>query len=282
MKRILAISGSRADAGLLEWPVKVLRESFDVIFEKLEPYDPSDAFSFAEFKLNERKPDCLLILGDRWEILQAAIAAHLQRIPIAHIGGGDTSEGSYDNQMRDAISMLATYHFATSEIAAMKLHHLLGREHVHMVGNIAIDYIRHGDWKQERSIQVPYVVVSYQRETADMTNELPTLIDTLPPIHKVFVLSNIDTGSTEINAVIKGYCSGRKDASWTAGRSHAEFLNLIYHCELFIGNSSSMFYECPELGVKTQIIGKRQQGRVIPTGDGKSSERIREILCRVL
>lgn len=285
MKRILAISGSRADYGLLEWPVKVLRESFEVQFERMESVflrDAGDAYQIAAKLLKQHKPDCLLILGDRWEILQAAIAAHLQRIPIAHIGGGDVSLGSYDDAMRDCISVLASWNFATSESAADRMRdcHF---NHVHMVGNIAIDYIRHGDWKRERPYQEPYCVVSYQAETIDGTVDREAVVKAIGLRNAVFIRPNPDAGSDKINEFIDSYMRLSAPSGYVVDQlPHGEFLNLIYHCELFIGNSSSMFYECPELGVKTQLIGKRQQGRVIPTGDGNASERIREILCRSL
>lgn len=279
MKRILAISGSRADYGLLEWPVKVLRENFEVEFRRLDAETPAYAFQDSSDEMESLKPDCLLILGDRWEILQAAIAAHLHRIPIAHIGGGDVSLGSYDDAMRDCITRLATYHFVTSWPSFWKVHDIRTEGHVHMVGNIAIDYIRHGDWKRDRPYAEPYVVVSYQAETIDGYIEQDwTFMDN--DIKTIFLRPNPDNGSDKVNALLE---SMRLESDiYLDALPHAEFLNLIYHCELFIGNSSSMLYECPELGVKTQIIGKRQQGRVVPTGDGKASERIREILCRVL
>lgn len=268
MKRILAISGSRADYGLLEWPVKVLTESFKVHFDKLQSKDPGTAYKESYALIGVTRPDCLLILGDRWEILQAAIAAHLQRVPIAHIGGGDCSYGSYDQEMRDCISLMAKYHFATSELSAELLRGELNCNNVHMVGNPAIDYIRNAGWKRERPHAEPYVVVSYQAETIDDTVDLDAVHEAIAGRQAIWIKPNPDRGSERIPA--------------TEEFSHAEFLNLIYHCEEFIGNSSSMLYEAPELGIKCRMIGKRQQGRVAPTGDGKASERIREVLCQSL
>src|SRR6185436_530844 len=196
MKRILAISGSRADYGLLEWPVKVLRERFEVEFVRGNWIDPANAWTAADATLRFYKPDCLLILGDRWEILQAAIAAHLQRIPIAHIGGGDTSLGSYDDQMRDAISVLAKYHFTTSPQAEERLAQLLQYQMIYMIGNIAIDYIRHGDWKRERPADEtdPYVVVSYQAETIDGRIDWDAVVAAIGGRDAYFLRPNADAG----------------------------------------------------------------------------------------
>ena len=284
MKRILCISGSRADYGLLEWPVKVLREAFWVELVEMKAGDPSSAFSSAKSYLDHFDPDCLLILGDRWEILQAAIAAHLQRVPIAHIGGGDVTEGSYDDAMRDCISRLAKWHFVTSWESYWKVHDLRTEGNVRMVvGNIALDYIMHGDWKRERPYAKPYVVVSYQPETVDGKNEFPDLMESLPSDGLIdIILPNADVGSEEIAEQADVYARSMFGVTLHESLPHAEFLNLIYHCEEFIGNSSAMLYEAPALGVKCRMIGKRQQGRVAPTGDGKASERIKEVLCREL
>ena len=289
MKRILCISGSRADYGLLEWPVKVLREAFDVGFYRLNAEAPDEAYHEAAGMMVDAKPDCLLILGDRWEILQAAIAAHLQRVPIAHIGGGDVTEGSYDDAMRDCISRLAKWHFVTSWGSRCELSLKFGKyphwdvSKLHMVGNIALDYIMHGDWKRERPYAKPYVVVSYQPETVDGKNEFPDLMESLPSDGLIdIILPNADVGSEEIAEQADVYARSMFGVTLHESLPHAEFLNLIYHCEEFIGNSSAMLYEAPALGVKCRMIGKRQQGRIAPTGDGKASERIKEVLCREL
>jgi UDP-hydrolysing UDP-N-acetyl-D-glucosamine 2-epimerase len=283
MKRILAISGSRADYGLLEWPVKVLRESFEVDFEKLWQLDFGKMHDVVAIVCGSSvRPDCILLLGDRFEILAAAIAAHLQRVPIAHIGGGDVTLGSYDDAMRDCISRMATYHFATSTESFVRLCTMGGVE-VHNIGNPAIDYIRNADWKRERPYTKTYVVVSYQAETSDGTIEQDWSFLSAPFMsdkNVVFIRPNPDAGSDKVNELIDELCCYGDIV--LDQLPHAEFLNLIYHCEEFIGNSSSMLYEAPELGVKCRMIGKRQQGRVVPTGDGKASERIKEVLCRCL
>lgn len=283
MKRILVISGSRADYGLLEWPVKVLRESFEVCFAQIFPDKPSDAFDHSDGYLASIKPDCLLILGDRWEILQAAIASHLRRVPIAHIAGGDVTLGSYDDAMRDCISRLAEWHFVTSWESFWNVYDFRTDGKVFMIGNIALDYIMHGDWKRERPIAEPYVVISYQAETIDGTNEIFSILKDMDySKHWVFMLPNNDNGSAEIKATIREWCHGGVRNTVYESLPRAEFLNLLYHCDEFIGNSSAMLYEAPTLGVKCRMIGKRQKGRVAPTGDGNASERIREILCRYL
>ena len=263
--KLLVVSGSRADWGMLEWPIKVLREDkfFDVRVVKLWNVGFAQAFRDAGARMEDEKPDRILILGDRFEILAVATAAHLKRVPIAHIAGGDVTEGSYDDAMRDCISRMADMHFVTSTSAMARLTHL-GCKNVHLVGSPGIDYIRHADWKRERPITNPYVVVAYYPETIDGTVDIAAVDAAIAGRKAVWISANPDAGSERIP-------NGQT-------YPHDEFLNLIYHCEEFIGNSSAMLYEAPELGIKTRMIGKRQRGRTIPMGDGLASQRIANTL----
>jgi UDP-N-acetylglucosamine 2-epimerase len=124
----------------------------------------ADVYGFLE----QNRPDLMLILGDRFEILAAATAAHLQRVPIAHIAGGDITEGSYDDAMRDCISRMASIHFVTSTSAMARLS-ALGMRNIHLVGNPGADYIRHAPWRSDAPYPKPYVVVAYYPETIDGT-----------------------------------------------------------------------------------------------------------------
>ena len=265
MKRILVVSGSRADWGPLEWPVKVLQEEAEFSVSVLKIWGASPDLAYVETlgAIARERPDLMLILGDRYEILAAALAAHLQRVPIAHIAGGDVSEGSYDDAMRDCISRMATLHFVTSDAAWDRLTRL-GYANVHMVGSPGVDYIRHADWRGPRPITESYVVVAYYPETIDGTVDLEAVYAAIAGRRAVWCSPNQDRGAERI----------------PAGEifEHAEFLNLLAHCEEFIGNSSALLYEAPFLGIKTRMIGKRQRGRVQPWGDGLASERIREAL----
>lgn len=278
--KITIVTGSRADYGLLEWPIKTLQE--DPFFEgqilNVWGHKFDEAFCRAAICFEKERPDMLLLLGDRFEILAVTIAAHLLRIPIAHIGGGDVTEGSYDDAMRDAISRMASIHFVTSASAMARLSHG-GYRNIHLVGNPGIDFIRHGKWKKERPMEEAYVAVSYQAETIDGIIEFDKVVEAVNGRKAIYFMPNADAGSAEIRRLILEQC-GPDGAAAACHEfvSHDHFLNLIFHCEEFIGNSSSILYEAPELGVKTHMIGKRQAGRVVPFGDGLASERIRTIL----
>lgn len=277
--KITIVTGSRADYGLLEWPIKALQE--DAFFQgqilKIWGATFDQAFRSCTESFTAERPDVMLCLGDRFEILAAATAAHLLRISIAHIGGGDVTEGSYDDAMRDCISRMGAIHFATSQSAMVRLA-ARGHCNIHLVGNPGVDYIRYADWRKERPIAEPYVVVSYQAETIDGTNAFKALLLDLPEnLHQCFIMPNPDRGNDAIRQAILD-CQLGAMTSYHEYLPHAEFLNLLAHCDEFIGNSSAMLYEAPELGIKTRMIGKRQKGRALPWGDGKASERIRDIL----
>ncbi len=268
--KIVVISGSRADAGLLQPVIDALRadEYFDVEVFRISPPNFADAYQDCADMFDDR-PDMLLILGDRYEILAAAIAAHLQRIPIAHIGGGDVTLGSYDDAMRDCISRMATIHFATSHVSAATLLMVDYRRAVCMVGSPGVDVIMRGEWKTGvPAIAKPYVVVNYQAETIDGTVDLQAVNEAIAGRNSLWIKPNPDAGNEKLP----------ENARWNF--SHHEYLNIIYHCEELIGNSSSLLYEAPffDPPVKTRMIGRRQQGRVQPFGDGKASERIVSIL----
>lgn len=280
--KITVITGSRADYAPLEWPIKTLQEDafFTVDVLRIWGADFDKAFRTCTDAFTAQRPDLVLILGDRYEILGAATAAHLLRVPIAHIGGGDVTEGSYDDAMRDAISRMSSIHFVTSTSAMARLSHM-GFGGIHLVGSPGIDYIRHAPWKDKRPIAEPYVVVSYQAETIDEDfragRHIGRIFAELPNDKiRVFIRPNPDRGSVLINDIINS-AEHIRDRVYDF-LPHAEFLNLIYHCDEFIGNSSAMLYEAPELGIKTRMIGKRQKGRTIPFGDGNASARIVNIL----
>ena len=275
--KITIVTGSRADMGLLEWPIKTMQEDdfFKGQILKIWGATFDQAFRTCTESFTAEQPDLMLCLGDRYEILAAATAAHLLRVPIAHIGGGDVTEGSYDDAMRDSISRMASVHFVTSTSAMARLSNM-GFRNVHLVGNPGIDYIRHAQWRGERPIAEPYVVVSYQAETIDGTIDVEGVREAIGSRYAVIIFPNPDRGSELLRSALDKL-RHPGETTWDY-MPHGQFLNFLAHCEEFIGNSSAMLYEAPELGIKTRMIGKRQKGRTIPMGDGQASARMVNIL----
>ena len=263
--KVVVLTGSRADKGLLD-PVydELSTQGVDVYWRGAT--DPVEVC------------DCVVLLGDRHEVLHAAIGYYRERIPIAHLCGGDTSEGSYDEGFRDCLSRLATWHFVTNAPAASRLAHY---GNVHLVGSTGADVLaRH---KTTRPLPEPYVLVSYQPETATGANRIDEVLASLPADKvKVLFLPNDDTGSQDITRSILRYEAGREaeheDVIVHRSVPHALFLDLLAHCDEFIGNSSAMLYEAPFYGVKTRMVGDRQKGRVAPILKPGASRRISEVL----
>ena len=275
---ICVINGSRADEGLLAWPMVELRNAGEDVWPlDIKGLPAWDAMKQVAESFERWRPDWMLVLGDRYEALGAALAAHLWRVPIAHLCGGDQTEGSYDDAMRDCISRLATLHLVTSPQSESRLL-AMGYSQVHLVGNPGIDYIRRASWKRaERPLPVPYVLVSYQAETLDGTDEMAAVLESLPDKLAVILMPNPDRGSEAIRDTILSYCHNHEALVYESV-PHDDFLNLLAFCDEFIGNSSAIFYEAVELNVQTRLIGNRQGGRVVPWGDGSASERIVKLL----
>ncbi len=135
--------GSRADAGYLDW--LLLQLQADHFFE-VKLITMVDGMAVSDRK---GTMDWLLVFGDRIEVLLSAVSAYSLQIPICHLAGGDRTRSSYDDAFRDCISRMATLHCAMSHQAARRLQSM-GYANVHMVGNLALDYIQHAHWRLPR------------------------------------------------------------------------------------------------------------------------------------
>lgn len=292
--KIAVISGNRADIAALT-PVAQALEAHWIFVDTLPSRDRHDsaiscgqAMMMAADQLEQLNPELAILGGDRFEILGAACAAHLMRIPIAHLSGGDVTEGSVDDTTRHAISKLASIHFPTNEESAARLL-AMGEEdwRIHMVGAPQIDYLLTKQLFEKdetlRRLGVgsgDYILVAYQPATAleEPLLECNQLLaelsqDDLP---KVFTTVNTDAGGVEISQRIQRFC--RPGIDHVVLMDQKLFLSAMKHCEYMIGNSSAGFYEAPTLGTRFVNFGVRQKGRTAITGDGKAAERIKVTL----
>ncbi len=305
--KVAVISGNRADRAALIPVAKALgAECIHVdTFPSSSPFDSavscSQAMAMAAGHLNNLRPDLVIVAGDRFEILGAATAAHLMSIPIAHLSGGDITEGSQDDSMRHAISKLAHIHFVTNALSANVLREM-GEEQwrIHDVGAPQIDYLlsqklygrdetleRLG-FKNVRVAAQQYILVAYQPSTLadDPLAEADELLKSLgatefyngATMHFIFTTVNTDAYGLEITRKIDEFCSASYGNRRVVNMHNLLFLSAMKHCEYMIGNSSAGFYEAPTLGVKFVNFGHRQDGRYPLTGDGKAAERIKVTL----
>lgn len=221
------------------------------------------------------RPDLVLLLGDRYEILAAALAAVVARVPIAHLCGGDVTEGAMDDAIRHAITKLAALHFPTNAESAARIVQM-GEEppRVHNVGSTGIDRILALEPMEREAFfasvglkpQSLNFVITFHPATlsADSTAQAQAMLEALdafPEAGLVFTGSNADPGAREIDALVQAYVAGRDNAVFHASLGSRRYFSALTHCDLVIGNSSSGVMEAPSFPIPTVNIGDRQARR---------------------
>jgi GDP/UDP-N,N'-diacetylbacillosamine 2-epimerase (hydrolysing) len=224
------------------------------------------------------KPDLILILGDRFEILGAATAALIANIPVAHLHGGELSEGAIDDAIRHAVTKLSHLHFAAAEPYRNRIIQLGEQpERVFMVGGLGIDNINKIDLltrqELEKAIGFPLnrhnLLITYHPETLDagkageQIGELLAALDKLADTHLIFTMPNADTGHRIIVQKIQSFVQSRENKSiLIPSMGQVNYLSTMKLVDAVVGNSSSGILEAPSLGIGTVNIGKRQDGRI--------------------
>lgn len=232
--------------------------------------------SFADYfsKLN---PDLLIVLGDRYETLAVATAAMNQRIPIAHLYGGETTEGAIDESIRHAITKLSYLHFTSTDEYRKRVIQL--GEHpsrVYTVGAIGIENVLNEELlsksELERdlgtSLSKPYAMVTFHPVTLE-NNSSEKQIQSLLEVCKehsdlnfIFTKANADAEGRIINQFIDDYAKESSNIIAFTSLGMRRYLSALKYCSLVIGNSSSGLVEAPSFGVPTVNIGDRQKGRL--------------------
>lgn len=317
MRKIAVVTGTRAEYGLLYWLLKEIQNEpefelqlivtgmhlapeFGLTYQTIE----ADGFAIAarvEMLLSsdtaagitksmglavigfadafERlQPDLLVVLGDRYEILAAAEAALVARIPVAHIAGGDTSEGAFDEAIRHSITKMAHLHFVTNEVSARRVAQL-GEDpkQIFHVGHLGIDQIKRLKFLEreelarileyqflDKNILITFHPVTLDEEPATRQfQQLLEGLDRLPqPVGFIFTKPNSDPGSRDLIKMIDAYVAGRPHAKAYTSLGQQKYLSLMAQVDAVVGNSSSGIYEAPSFKVPTVNIGDRQRGRL--------------------
>jgi UDP-hydrolysing UDP-N-acetyl-D-glucosamine 2-epimerase len=316
-RRICVVTGSRAEYGLLFWLLRELRDAPDVqlqlvatgmhlspefgntahvieadgfaIDAKVEMLLSADSavaitkstglgvIGFAD-AFARLRPELLVVLGDRFEILAAAQAAFLARIPIAHLHGGEATEGALDDGMRHAITKLSQLHFVAAEPYRRRVIQMGERpERVFNFGAPGLDQLRHLQWLDRTaletalgmSLQPPLFVVTYHPVTlqaggpAQPVGELLAALDRFPNATIVLTYPNADESGRAVIGMIDEYARTRAPrvrAFVSLGQPN--YLSLLRECSVVIGNSSSGLIEAPALRKATVNVGERQRGRL--------------------
>lgn len=315
-RKICFVTGSRADFGLLVWPMRAIRETPGLTLQLVATgmhLAPEFGYTFNAireegFEVDERvetllasdtgagvaksvglgvigfadaftrlEPDLVVVLGDRFEMFAAAQAAMFMRLPMAHLFGGDVTEGAVDESTRHAISKMAHLHFTSNPGSTRRLMQL--GEHpsrIHTIGSVGIDAIKHLDLMNreeignalgmplgERNALITFhpVTVEAGRSVAEL-DELFAALSALDPVFRfVFTLANADAEGRALNARIEAFAAARPNTIAVASLGQLRYLSLMSQADLVIGNSSSGLLEAPSFGIPTVDIGDRQKGR---------------------
>jgi len=224
--------------------------------------------------LGQMRPDLLLVIADRYELLAPAAVALALRIPIAHIEGGEVSEGAIDDAVRNALTKMSHIHFTSTQAARLRVM-AMGEEEwrVHRAGAPSLDHLRRSALRSREELEArlavklgrPALLVSYHPVTLlrDTTEEAQALFAALAsvPGQILFCYPNADAGSRSLIERTQAFLSGRADGRVFINLDKLTYWSLLRCVEALIGNSSSGIMETASLALPTVNIGLRQQGR---------------------
>lgn len=226
--------------------------------------------------LDAERPDLLIVLGDRYETLAGAWAALLARVPVAHLHGGELSQGATDDAMRHAVSKLAWLHFPATAGAARRLVQLGEEpERIVAVGALGVDNALREPRLSRAELEaelgplfgpatalVTFHPVTLETGSAAQFGELLAALHERADIAAVFTLPNADAGNLAVTQAIKDYCEAHADGAHAfASLGARRYLSLLAQADVCLGNSSSGIIEAPALGTPSVDIGARQAGR---------------------
>lgn len=238
----------------------------------------SKAISGLSEVFSELKPDLVLILGDRYEILSAAIAAMIHKIPIAHIGGGNVTEGAYDDAIRHSITKMSHLHFVSTDVYRRRVIQL-GElpERVFNVGSIGIENILRSPLMTEEELEKSLnfkvnrstLLVTYHPVTLSADNvekdidAFLSVLDERKDLRIIFTMPNSDTGGHIIMEKINKFVQDHNDRACAfKSLGYKRYLSTMKYAGAVVGNSSSGVVEAPSFHIPTLDIGDRQKGRI--------------------
>ena len=226
----------------------------------------------------ELRPDLIVLLGDRYEMLIAATAALIYKIPIAHIHGGEITEGAFDDAIRHAITKMSHLHFTSTEEYRRRVIQLGEQpDRVFYVGSLGVENIKKTTLMNKDEIEKSLgfelnkktIIATYHPATLTKENnriemdEFLTALDEEKNIRILFTMPNSDPEETYISKRISEFTTKNKERAVVfTSLGIKRYLSAIKHVAAVIGNSSSGIIEAPSLGIPTLNIGDRQKGRV--------------------
>ena len=232
----------------------------------------SDTFS-------QLQPNAIVVLGDRYELLAICSTALMLNIPIAHIAGGDITEGALDNSVRNAVTMMSTYHFPGTQESGERVARMLGStNNVFVTGETNIDNFNHIPLLTREEIasslginaSKKWVLCTYHSETVLTLEENLSRVEALSKLFSedlkdyeiIITKSNADFGGKTINEYFANVANASSHIHQYSSLGQARYISVLYQVEFMIGNSSSGIFESPFVGVPCINLGDRQKGRV--------------------
>jgi GDP/UDP-N,N'-diacetylbacillosamine 2-epimerase (hydrolysing) len=316
MRKICVITGTRAEYGLLRWVMQGIKDDVDLtlqiiatgmhlspefgltykaieqdgfkIDKKVEMLTSSDTsvgiaksmglgmIGFAD-ALHELQPDLIVVLGDRFEIFSAVSAALVARIPVAHLHGGETTQGAFDEALRHSITKMSHLHFVAAELYHQRVIQLGEQpDRVFLVGGLGIDNIKRLqlldrvaledslDFKLGvKSLLITFHPVTLEKATAEkQMGALLAALAELKDTQLIFTLPNADTGGRLLIKMVQSFVAEHRNARAYDSLGQLRYLSCISHVDGVVGNSSSGLAEVPSFKKGTINIGERQRGRL--------------------
>ena len=310
------VTGTRAEYGLLRWVMAELRDAPDLelqvvvtgahlspefgstyreiendgfrIDRKIEMLLGSDTpvaisksmglglIGFGE-ALQALNPEVVVVLGDRYEIFCAVAAALILQIPVAHLHGGETTEGAFDEAIRHSITKMSHLHFVAAEDYYRRVIQLgENPEHVFLVGGLGVDSMKNLELLDRAALEDALgfrfgsksLLITHHPETLDnrspveQMSELLLALDTLSDTQLIFTLPNADTHSRALIDMVNDYVKQHQNAIAFASLGQLRYFSCIRIVDGVIGNSSSGLTEVPSFATGTVNIGDRQKGRI--------------------
>ena len=232
--------------------------------------------SFADY-FQRKRPDLLIVLGDRYEIFSCATAAACMKIPIAHLYGGDTTEGAVDEFLRHAITKMSQLHFVSNEQSRRRVIQMgENPNNVYNVGSLGIENAGQTNFLSREALMSDlnvdlsndYILMTYHPETlvnSDVEEQMLEIfqaIETFPNYKYIVTKANADSQGRKINAILDGYANNHDNFNVYTSLGSRRYLSVMKYAKMVIGNSSSGLYETPIFGVPCVNIGQRQKGRL--------------------
>ena len=316
IRKICIITGTRAEYGLLRWVMQGIKNDNELTLQiiatgmhlspefgltykaieqdgfeidrKVEMLTSSDTpvgiaksmglglIGFAD-ALHDLQPDLIVVLGDRFEIFSAVSAALVVRIPVAHLHGGETTEGAFDEALRHSITKMSHLHFVAAESYRQRVIQLGEQpDHVFLVGGLGIDNIKRLQLLDRRALEasldfklgyknllITFHPVTLEKSTAEkQMEELLASLAELKDTQLIFTLPNADTDGRALIKMVQNFVAEHRNARAYTSLGQLRYLSCIEQVDGVVGNSSSGLAEVPSFKKGTINIGDRQRGRL--------------------